>query len=160
MKKTLAYLLGTFFGVGYTPKAPGTAGSLVTVPIAFFILSFGKIPLLIFVIITFIAGLWASSVISADKSADDPQIVVMDEVHGQSIAMLLIPAQFASLSSIEGWVLAFISFGFFRLFDIWKPFPAGYFDKKVHNAYGMMLDDTCAALYAMIMTLLATLFFS
>ncbi len=148
----LNYLWATWFGSGYAPLAPGTAGSLAALPFVWAIATVGKIELFIFAVFTFATGVVVSNYISKDKTADDPQIVVIDEVCGQAIAFLLIPADFLDPLTFKAWFAALISFGFFRLFDVWKPWPASYFDSKVHNGWGMMLDDVAAGIYAMLAT--------
>ncbi len=150
--KKISYIFGTWFGTGYFPVAPGTAGSFVAIPFVWFFAVWGKIPLAIFILLTLFVGVIASYVISADSKLDDPQIVVIDEVHGQALSLFLIPASFFHLNSILSWMVVLFSFGAFRLFDIWKPFPASFFDEKVHNGWGMMLDDTMAGIYAMFST--------
>lgn len=146
----LAYTWATWFGSGFMPLAPGTAGSLASLPIVWFFALQGTVPLFLFVIFTFVSGVVVSNFVSKDKSDGDPQIVVIDEVCGQAITLLLIPVSELNPFSLNGWIIVFLSFGLFRLFDVWKPWPASYFDKKVHNGWGMMLDDVAAGIYAMI----------
>jgi len=146
------YLWATWFGSGYAPLAPGTAGSLAALPFIWFIAGFGKIELLFFAAFTFFTGVVVSSYVSKNKTANDPQIVVIDEVCGQTLAFLPVPVDFLDPFTFRSWVAVFISFGFFRLFDIWKPWPASYFDKKVHSGWGIMLDDVIAGVYAMLAT--------
>lgn len=145
----LCYTWATWFGSGFTPVAPGTAGSLAALPFVWFFAVNGFFPLLLFILVTLFSGVAVSYYISSDKSADDPQIVVIDEVCGMGISILMIPAADLDPFTFKAWAIVLISFGFFRLFDIWKPWPASYFDSKVHNGWGMMLDDVVAGVYAM-----------
>jgi phosphatidylglycerophosphatase A len=150
--KFICYTWATWFGSGYSPVAPGTAGSLAALPFVWYFADLGFLPLLIFAVVTFITGVAVSQYISTDSSADDPQIVVIDEVCGMSISMLLVPSEYLDVFSLKSWIIILASFGLFRLFDVWKPWPASYFDGSVHNGWGMMLDDVAAGLYAMIGT--------
>ncbi|GHV11451.1 phosphatidylglycerophosphatase A [Fibrobacterales bacterium] len=183
----LAYAIATFFGVGYCPVASGTAGSLATLPVAFFLTFCGGFPALVaFTVIVYIAGTFASREVlkytnappispegeknggslskvvktlrkEGEAENHDPSIIVIDEVAGQ-----MIPLTFFSVFTgvvqtdfLHWWLcIALPSFLLFRLFDITKPFPASYFDKKVLNAHGVMLDDIVAGLYALLVMVL------
>lgn len=85
-------------------------------------------------------GLWATKQILAGSGEDhDPQVIVVDEVVGQWIA--LIPAALSPVSVV-------LAFGLFRAFDALKPWPVSYFDSKVPGASGVMLDDVAAGFMA------------
>jgi len=145
----LPYIIATFFGVGYCPKAPGTAGSLATLPFAF-LLNFycGGLPaLLVFLALVYIVGTLASKEVLKHTN-HDPSFIVIDEVAGQLIPLIYISAFATSLE--QWWLYAAAAFVLFRIFDIFKPFPASYFDKKVLNAHGVMLDDVVAGIYALV----------
>jgi len=83
-------------------------------------------------------------------TSHDPSIIVIDEVAGQLIPLIYFSA--TELPAPSDWWLyiALPSFVLFRIFDIAKPFPASYFDKKVLNAHGVMLDDIAAGVYAVV----------
>jgi len=150
--KFLNYTWATWFGSGFCPLAPGTAGSMAAIPFVWWFASAGHIPLLMFALFTFFTGVYVSGYIMKDQNAQDPQIVVIDEVCGMAISLLLIPsAEFAKFD-MKSFFIILASFSSFRLFDIWKPWPASYFDGKMHNAWGMMLDDVAAGIYSMIAT--------
>jgi phosphatidylglycerophosphatase A len=157
MKKKLSYAIATFFGVGYCPIASGTAGSLATLPFAY-VLTFycgGWSAMLAFFVLVYVLGTLASKEV-LKYTSHDPSIIVIDEVAGQLIPLIYVSA-FLSLSPGKWWLYAALpSFILFRIFDILKPFPASYFDKKVLNAHGVMLDDIAAGIYALIMFLLFT----
>jgi len=155
MPKKLAYVIATFFGVGYCPIASGTAGSLATLPFAF-VLTFycgGWPAMLAFFVLVYVLGTLASKEV-LKYTSHDPSIIVIDEVAGQLIPLIYISA-FTSLAQGEWWFYAIPAFILFRIFDIFKPFPASYFDKKVLNAHGVMLDDIVAGIYALIFMLVA-----
>jgi phosphatidylglycerophosphatase A len=163
MNKKLAYIIATFFGVGYCPVASGTAGSLATLPIAFLLYFYcGGLPaILAFFVLVYVAGTFASKEV-LKYTSHDPSIIVIDEVAGQLIPLIFFfammePPLYEVLPGIDyewasicwWWVYIILpSFVLFRIFDILKPFPANYFDKKVLNAHGVMLDDIVAGVYA------------
>lgn len=150
--KFLNYTWATWFGFGYCPLAPGTAGSIAAIPFVWYFAVLGFIPLFIFAVFTLITGALVSKYVMKDKSSNDPQIVVIDEVCGAAISLFLIPSAELASINLKSSLIILTSFAFFRLFDIWKPWPASYFDGKMHNEWGMMLDDVAAGIYAMIST--------
>lgn len=134
-------LLATWFGAGYLPKAPGTWGSLGALPFAWLIVDRGGVlALSIAIIIVFIAGIWASKDFMARTGAHDPGAIVIDEVAGQWIVLLAVPLD---------PVAYFIAFVLFRLFDIFKPWPISWADRRIEGAWGVMLDDVLAGLFGL-----------
>jgi phosphatidylglycerophosphatase A len=132
----IATWIAVWFGAGYTPKGPGTAGSLAALACAF---PFGPIiPWL--ALGSIIPAIWAADVHAKAKGSKDPQEVVVDEVVGQWIALV----GATHLNAITPWLLAF---GLFRLFDIWKPFPVRQFE-KLPGGVGIVMDDVMAGIYA------------
>jgi phosphatidylglycerophosphatase A len=83
------------------------------------------------------------------SGVNDPQVVVWDEFVGVWIALFAAPS---------GWMWAVAGFALFRLFDIWKPWPVRWADRKVHGGLGVMLDDVIAGAYALIVLQFAELF--
>ncbi|WP_300057844.1 phosphatidylglycerophosphatase A [uncultured Roseobacter sp.] len=148
----IARLIGTVLGIGYIRPAPGTWGSLVALPWAWLLHLLGGLPLLLIAIITaFAKGWWATAVMTRDSTESDPSEVVVDEVVGQWIALL--PLSYAAwsrgidvLTMWPGWIAAFL---LFRLFDILKPGPVGWADRR-GDALGVMLDDVIAGIFAAI----------
>ncbi len=139
--KSPATLIATWFGCGLMRPAPGTWGSLGALPfgILFLVLG-GPVVLTLAALALYPLGHWATrSVLKNTEGDDDPQIVVVDEVVGQWIA--LIPALLSPLSVVLAFVL-------FRAFDALKPWPVSYFDRKVPGACGVMLDDVAAGIMA------------
>ncbi|MCE8523741.1 phosphatidylglycerophosphatase A [Ruegeria pomeroyi] len=156
-----ATLIGTVGGVGYLRPAPGTWGSLAALPLAWVLHQMGGFPLLALATAgAYFAGLWATRVITAGQADHDPSEIVIDEVAGQFLALwaLSLPAWLHGLDISAlwpGWIAAFV---LFRLFDITKPGPVGWADRR-GDPTGVMLDDIIAGLFAAIGTaLLAGLF--
>ncbi len=150
MKQKWAEITATVFYVGYMKPAPGTWGSLAALPLAWLIYSIGGIWLFLLAIpAAYVKGYIATKIMTDGKDNHDPSEVVIDEVVGQWIA--LVPVLFgasvmglAPLSLWPGWIAAFL---LFRLYDITKPGPVGWADRK-DNATGVMLDDVIAGLFA------------
>jgi len=135
-------ILATWFGAGLSPKAPGTVGSLAAVPFAWAIMEGSGVQgLIMAVVIVFIIGLWATKGYLDLSGDSDPGPVVIDEVAGQWLCLCIVPLQWP-------WFLA--GFVLFRVFDILKPWPIGWMDRTIKGAFGVMIDDIAAGLYAMI----------
>ena len=127
------------FGIGFLPIS-GTIGSLVA--IFFYFIFYNYLNLLSFIVliilIFFYSIFFLDKTIKRSFSTSDPKEIVIDEFIGQSIPLLLCENNF---------FLIILSFLLFRLFDITKPWPASYFDLKVKNANGVLMDDIIAGLY-------------
>lgn len=134
-----AKFIGTWFGVGLSPKAPGTMGSIAALPFAYIIQTqAGNMALFTASVIAFCVGCWATHVYLPYTNAKDPREMVIDEVSGQ---WLLLSAMHPTLLCyLVGLVL-------FRFFDILKPWPINIADQKIHGGFGVMFDDTLAAIY-------------
>lgn len=142
----LALAISTW-GVGYLPVAPGTWGSLVGVGL-FLLLGSWPLQLVAIVAITW-AGIWAASRTERILRLKDPGKVVVDEVAGQMISLL--PLSLFALGTTKSGVI--ISFILFRLFDIFKPYPARRFE-RLRSGLGIMADDLVAGFYGAIGTAL------
>lgn len=149
--------IATFFYSGLSPKAPGTIGSLAALPCGWLIHGLAGYPgLLIATILVFFLGWWATANVTRGQQDHDPGEIVIDEVVGQWIA--LFPLSYGLWQSgaapwlfpYPGWIAAFV---FFRLFDIWKPWPVSWADRK-NTALGVMLDDVLAGIMAAIVVAL------
>jgi phosphatidylglycerophosphatase A len=136
------------WGVGYLPLMPGTFGSLVGLGI-FLLLSSLPLQVLAIIVVTW-AGIWAASRTERILGMKDPGKVVVDEVAGQMIALLPVWAFVGGLYKTS----IIISFTLFRLFDIFKPYPARKFE-SLRGGLGIMADDLVAGVYA---ALLVSLF--
>lgn len=134
-----AHFIALGFGSGLSPKAPGTVGTLVALPLYWLLadsaLYWPWIALFLAV------GVWACDVTGRALGAPDHGGMVWDEIAAFLMVLPFAPATW------WGWLLAF---ALFRLFDIWKPFPIGWFDARVPGGFGVMLDDVLAAGYAIL----------
>ena len=127
------------FGIGFLPIS-GTIGSLIAIFVYFIFYNYLNILSFIFLVILifFYSIFFLDKTIKKSFSTSDPKEIVIDEFIGQSIPLLLCENNF---------FLIILSFLIFRLFDITKPWPASYFDLKVKNANGVLMDDIIAGLY-------------
>lgn len=134
------YWIALGFGAGLMPFAPGTWGTLVSVPLYFiFIKICSPVMYYCVLIVSFLLGIFICHVVAQDLNKQDPKCIVWDEILGYWITMLFAP---------PGMLWMGIGFLLFRLFDVWKPYPIRYFDRKIHGGLGIMLDDVIAALFA------------
>lgn len=146
----LAQLIATVLGVGYIRPAPGTWGSLVSLPYAWLLHVIGGFPLLaIGIVVAFAAGWWATARMTEGAPDHDPSEIVIDELIGQWIAIL--PLSYAAwsmgisvLAMWPGWIAAFV---LFRFFDITKLGPVGWADRR-GDPLGVILDDVIAGVLA------------
>jgi phosphatidylglycerophosphatase A len=134
-------MLATWFGCGYWPWGPGTAGSLAAVAIAavlnFWLVS-GRVFLLVLVVALLLPAIWASTRAARLLNRKDPGSVVIDEVLGQWLTL----AGAAALN----WKTLLAGFILFRIFDIWKPWPVRQFE-KLPEGTGIVVDDLAAGVY-------------
>ncbi|WP_138464932.1 phosphatidylglycerophosphatase A [Poseidonocella sp. HB161398] len=144
-------LIATFGGVGLLRPAPGTWGSAIAIPLGYVLHGLGGFTLLsLATIAVFAVGIWACQAERAATGRKDASEIVIDEVAGQWVAMwpLSLGLSHAGvdpwLFPWPGWVGAFV---LFRLFDIWKPGPVGWADRKDAAAW-VMVDDVIAGLMA------------
>lgn len=150
MKDAWARLTATVFYIGYLKPAPGTWGSLAALPLAWLIYQIGGVWLFLLAIpAAYVKGYFATKWMTDGADNHDPSEIVIDEVVGQWIALapVLIGAAHtgAAVTALwPGWIAAFV---LFRLFDITKPGPVGWADRK-DNATGVMLDDVIAGAIA------------
>lgn len=141
MKKFFAYCCATWFGLGFAPKASGTFGSLGALPLVWVLSHYGSLNLmLVCAFILFLFGVWATHNIIKNQQNKDPSIVVIDEVVGQLLTFALV------WPVADYWLIYGAGFALFRFFDICKMGPVKFFDSKVHNAWGVMLDDVFAGI--------------
>lgn len=141
-----ALLLAAGFASGLSPVAPGTAGSLVTIPLAWWLIGLGTPQLLAATSIIFLLGVWSSAIAGKAWGKVDHGAIVIDEVAGQLLTFAVPLVMVPGFAPDSAFLLA--GFALFRLFDIVKPWPARYFDLHCKNAWGVMLDDIAAGLMA------------
>lgn len=140
-KMYLTYL--AWFGTGYSPFAPGTIGSLATIPLifVFHILNFNFYLFIALVAIATVFTCIITDKIQKKYNVHDPSWIVADEVLGMLVTWAFIYPRFDLVSIL-------IVFGLFRVFDIFKIWPASFFDKKVQHGSGTILDDIVSGVYA------------
>ncbi len=136
------------FGSGLAPRAPGTAGTLMAVPLFLLLDQLGFAGYLTATVLVSLAGVWICQRASQTLGVHDHPGIVWDEFSGYLVAMTMAP---------EGWTGVLAGFVLFRLFDIWKPWPIGWVDKKVHGGLGIMLDDILAGLMVIVVLWIAGL---
>lgn len=126
-------------GSGLSPKMPGTMGTVVGVLLY---LLLAKIPLsyyLISVGLLTLVAIWICDWSSKDLGIHDYPGIVLDEIVGFLWVMIAVPLT---------WWTVLLAFIFFRLFDIWKPWPIRWLDQRVTGGFGIVIDDCLAAVYA------------
>jgi phosphatidylglycerophosphatase A len=127
------------FGIGFLPL-PGTIASLITIIIYYLFYNYLNTIFFIFfiILVLFYSFYFLNKTLNQSFSSSDPKEIVVDELIGQSIPLLICGNNF---------FLIILSFLLFRLFDISKPWPASYFDLKIKNATGVIMDDIIAGIY-------------
>lgn len=145
---TPAGWLACGFGSGLTPVAQGTFGSLAAL-LPWLLLRELSWPLYVIVLLLgFGIGVWACNVGGRALGVDDHRSLVWDEFIGQWIALspLLIPTLLGA-GGFRWWMLV-AGFALFRLFDVWKPWPIRWLDRRVKGGFGVMIDDVIAGIFA------------
>lgn len=135
------HFLAFGLGSGLAPRAPGTVGTLAAIP---FYLLLQYLPMwnyLLVLVVSMILGIWLCDRTSKDLGVHDHPGIVWDEFVGYWITMIAAPA---------GWLWIVIGFVLFRIFDIIKPWPIRWLDKKVKGGFGIMIDDVIAGLFALV----------
>lgn len=133
------HLLAFGFGSGLSPKAPGTAGTMLAVLLYLPMTQLNLMGYSLVIILSFIAGIWICDRTSRDLEVHDHGGIVWDEFVGFWITMYLAPAS---------WLWIGVGFLLFRAFDILKPWPIKWADKQVSGGFGIMLDDALAGIMA------------
>tara|TARA_B100000767_G_scaffold150024_1_gene141281 strand:+ start:687 stop:1193 length:507 start_codon:yes stop_codon:yes gene_type:complete len=151
MIKTFNYLFVTCFGIGSFRFAPGTITSFITTIFLFslfHIINLSSNIILITLLVIFFYSFYAVNEYIKDNEDKDPKEVVIDEFIGQSIPIYFYEIAHETTKNSEEAALFYLYiFILFRYFDIKKPFPVNYFDKKFKNSFGVILDDVVAGLY-------------
>lgn len=135
------HLLAAGFGSGLAPRAPGTFGTLAALPFWWVLQQLGTPWYWGVVGAAFLVGIYLCGRTARDLRTHDHGAIVWDEFVGLWIALAWAPAQWL-------WVTA--GFLLFRLFDIWKPWPISWCDRRVRGGFGIMLDDVLAGALALV----------
>ena len=137
--KNPIHLLAFGLGLGFMPFMPGTFGTLLGVLIYFLNNYYFITPEVVLLILTTILGIYICGKTAKDINHHDHPGIVFDEVVGYLVTMLFI--SFSVFNIILGFIL-------FRIFDIVKPWPISYCDKKLNGGFGIMFDDILAGIFA------------
>ena len=158
MINKINFLFVSLFGIGKIKKIPGSIASLATILFLYFlfhILNISPNIILFSLIIVFFISLYAINIYIKNLTLKDAQEIVIDEFIGQSIPICLYEvAHNTSNQNDQILIFYFIMFVLFRMFDIIKPFPVSYYDKKFKNSFGIIMDDVCAGLYVVVILVL------
>jgi phosphatidylglycerophosphatase A len=146
LKTLAAWSLATWFGCGLSPIAPGTVGTLGTLPLYFLVRGGGPIAILVTAAIVTAVGIWASNIVVTDSGEEDPQRIVIDEAAGVLVALAAAPPTWTGIA---------LAVGLFRLFDITKPFPARRAE-RLPAGWGVVADDLAAGVWAAALVLMLT----
>jgi phosphatidylglycerophosphatase A len=142
-----AHLVAFSFGAGLAPVAPGTWGTLLALPVYWLISPrLEPVEFLLMLIVLFALGVWACEVTGRAIGVSDHGGMVWDETMAYLLVLFFVPATLP-------WQAA--AFLLFRLFDILKPPPIRYYDQKLKNGFGVMLDDLIAASYTLLVLAVA-----
>lgn len=134
------YLFLAFgFGSGLSPKAPGTIGTLAAIPLYWLIKDLPTLYYAIVVVVAFVLGCWICEQASRSLKVHDHGGIVWDEFVGYWLTMFMAPSQ---------WWWIVLGFVLFRFFDVVKPWPIKWADKKVQGGFGIMIDDVIAGVFA------------
>jgi len=142
------------FGLGRIRFIPGTFGSLATVIllfICFHIINISSNIILFILLIIFVYSFIAIKNHTKDSKNKDPGEIIIDEFIGQAIPIYLYEISHGTEKATDQAIIIYvICFVLFRFFDIKKPFPVSYFDKKHKNSFGVVMDDVCAGFYVVL----------
>ncbi len=137
-RTSLAWTLATWFGCGLSPVAPGTVGTLGTLPLYLLVRGGGPLAILATALAVTAIGVWASGVVVTESGEEDPQRIVIDEAAGVLLALAVAPPT---------WLGVGLAVLLFRLFDITKPFPARRAE-DLPGGWGVVMDDVFAGIWA------------
>ena len=156
-----SHIFATLFGVGLLPFAPGTWGSLFGLILFFYTNIYLSINVQLFYLFLLVIILFAILVCffatkELGNNEKDQKSIVIDELAGVWIAFIPVSGIVMMQDFLTYSILAFL---LFRVFDIWKPYPIGFIDKKIKNYIGIVLDDLVAGLYAAIIIWLILILF-
>lgn len=130
------------FGAGLSPVAPGTVGTLIGVPVVILFLFLSTAAVLLGITLIIFLSVWLAEVVTRDIGVEDHPAIVIDEIVGYVVTMAMVPLT---------WWTVISGFLIFRLFDIYKPPPAGWVDSNWTGGLGIVADDVIAGVYANIL---------
>lgn len=131
-------ILATWFGLGWSPKAPGTVGTLGAIPLVFLFMKFGETGYMIASLAFTVLSIWIAQMYEEFVAKEhDNQEIVIDEVAGFLVAMTWVPFT---------WSTVLIAFVIFRFFDAVKPWPISWMDRKIPGGVGTVADDLVAGI--------------
>ena len=139
-KRSIHFWFATWFGTGLAPKAPGTVGTLATVPLHFALIQLPTEAHLSFLVVFTLLGTWSANQLAKEMNLKEPQIVVIDESAGILLALFLMGP--TGLWTVIATVILF------RLFDMTKPWPISAVEKLQPPGVGIMADDILAGIVA------------
>ena len=139
IRKRLVVFVATGCYAGYVPKAPGTAGSLVAIPLCYLVSRLDPAEAILFILLFAALAVWVSG--AAEKLFDekDSGLIVIDEIAGMTVTLFFVP-----------WTVTTVVLGFllFRIMDIVKPFPIRKLESGLSRGWGVVGDDVLAGIYA------------
>ncbi len=135
------HFLAFGMGSGLSPVAPGTTGTLAAIPFAWLMAEYLSLPgYLAVTLFALVIGFWICGRSSEMLGVHDHRGIVWDEFVGYFVTMIAVPTE---------WYWYLLGFFLFRFFDVIKPWPAHYFDNRIHNGIGIVMDDVVAGFYAL-----------
>lgn len=146
--RSIEIIFLTFFGTGFSPKAPGTVASLATVPFLW-LLGYYQVPVIFLtplLLLLIVGSSLVAEMVQNQYEVHDPGWIVIDEVIGMLVTFMFYPH--------TDWLSLFLIFALFRFFDIIKIWPASYLDKEIKHGFGTIVDDVISGIYAGLLVLL------
>jgi len=147
----------SIFYIGYIRYAPGTWGSLASLGIIFFLFNIINIPLSILIILfvfLFFLSNYLINYFSSITNSHDSKHIVIDEFLGMFFIFLFYDVIFI----YNNYITCLLIFVCFRIFDVFKIFPANYFDKQLYSGFGVILDDIIAGMYTILTMIIINVF--
>lgn len=138
-----SYFIALGFGVGLSKRAPGTFGTFLGIPPYLLIFSYSFASQILLAFLFAIGGIFICDQTARELKLKDPSAIVWDEISAFFLMLIIARPALNIFAIFELFIL-------FRIFDIWKPFPISFVEKRVGGGLGIMLDDYLAAFFALI----------
>lgn len=132
-------ILATGGCIGRIPKAPGTVGALLGLPVIYGLAQLQPVPAILLCLILIAVAVWAAGAAERQLGAKDPGCIVIDEIAGMTVSLLGIPLSIGT--GAAGFLL-------FRFFDVLKPPPVSLLERHLSGGWGIVMDDVAAGLIA------------